>query len=81
MGSGRSENAADAPNKGTFPAGLIGAEPIDLAAVRQGERFAGQVTEILKDLAAGFGPGQNGPFSGRVKMPALALSDRGTVPI
>jgi hypothetical protein len=66
MGSGRSENAADAPKQGAFPAGLIGAEPIDLAAVRQGSRIAGQVTGILKDLAAGFKEGQNDPQSGPV---------------
>jgi hypothetical protein len=66
MGSGRSENAADAPQQGAFPAGLIGAEPIDLAAVRQGERIVGQVTGILKDLAVGFEKGKNHPHSGRV---------------
>jgi hypothetical protein len=59
MGSGRSENAADAPKRGAFPAGLIGAEPIDLAAVRQGERFRGQVTVLLKDFGRGFKEGQN----------------------
>jgi len=66
MGSGRSENAADAPKQGAFPAGLIGAEPIDLAAVRQGDRIARQVAGILKDLAVGFKEGQNDPQSGQV---------------
>jgi hypothetical protein len=30
---------------------LIGAEPIDLAAVRQGDRFARQVAEMFEDFA------------------------------
>jgi hypothetical protein len=62
MGSGRSENAEDAPKRGAFPAGLIGAEPIDLAAVRQGERFSRQVTVILKDFVVELGEGQNHPL-------------------
>jgi hypothetical protein len=61
MGSGRSESAEDAPKQGAFPAGLIGAEPIDLAAVRQGERFFRQVTEILKDFEISPAGGQNHP--------------------
>ena len=65
MGSGRSESAADAPKQGAFPAGLIGAEPIDLAAVRQGERIARQVAGILKDFASDFAEGQNRPHSRR----------------
>jgi hypothetical protein len=63
MGSGRSENAAGAPKQGAFPAGLIGAEPIDLAAVRQDKHGASQVTGILKDLAASFKERQNDRFS------------------
>ncbi|ATC23372.1 hypothetical protein EIB18_01880 [Caulobacter vibrioides] len=62
MGSGRSENAEDAPKRGAFPAGLIGAEPIELAAVRQGERFSRQVTVLLKDFGAEPIEGQNRPL-------------------
>nr|QBQ56896.1 hypothetical protein EUX21_00460 [synthetic Caulobacter sp. 'ethensis'] len=69
MGSGRSENAEDAPKRGAFPAGLIGAEPIDLAAVRQGERFSRQVTVLLKDFGAG--------TARRRSLPILSLWPRG----
>jgi hypothetical protein len=83
MGSGRSENAAGAPKQGAFPAGLIGAEPIDLAAVRQDKRGAGQVTGILKDLAVGFKAGQNDPFSPLPRAPGHSVAgpvDPGTAP-
>jgi hypothetical protein len=73
MGSGRSESAEDAPKRGAFPAGLIGAEPIDLAAVRQGERFFGQVTEILKDFTISPVGGQNHP---RIMAVRVALFPR-----
>jgi hypothetical protein len=80
MGSGRSENAAGAPKQGAFPAGLIGAEPIDLAAVRQDKRFAGQVAVLLKELAARFKDGQNHPLFIRLVIPSRPFRERERLP-